>query len=240
MKMTYKAMLSVAALALLTAPALANETKVDPFVEYMDYDVKFSGVPDELNLNYRGAGVELTGRYDFGLAVDGRITSGNFYDFSMSAINAPIALSTERASLRMAYHFPGFGIGPAVGYEYGNLFGFDGNVVMAGVSADAPIGENVRLYGHLMGDVDKLDAFYKGAFGGSYSISESVDLNAEVNHIESVGAHMTGYEVGASYAIKDGVRLHGNVIYHDGGADLGITKASIDGLGVRAGVSFNF
>lgn len=238
MSKTFLMTASAIALTLAALPAMAGEHTVTTSLDYMEYEVKLDS--DRAELNYRGVTVEMAGSYDSGVAYDLAITSGNFYDFSSGDTTIPVGASAEAMDLRVAYHVPGVGFGPAISYESGKVLGVSDDVMLGGLSAATSVSEDLEFKGHLLGEFGDLDNFYRGAMVANYSATDALKLHAEANHIGGSNVKMNGLELGATIAVSHSAALRGDVIFQDGWLDLGNEKVDVQGVGVKAGVVFSF
>ena len=225
-------------LALAAAPAMSADHSVSTFLEFMDYNATLGSY--RTDLSYRGVGVEMDGQYDSGVNFDLRFSTGNFDNISTNGTPEADAVSAESGSARLAYHLPGYGVGPAISYEYGNVLGGSDDVVLAGFSGAADLGADLAIEGHLMGEYNNLDNFFVAEVGATYSLSDTWKLHAVANHVEGQDMRMSGLELGTSMDFRDGISFRGDVVYQNGGVDFGAGNADVEGLGVKAGIVLKF
>ena len=111
---------ALTALAAASAPAMANELRLETGIAAGE--IRAGG----LGVDTRGLYIELEGHYVMGLSFGAELTAGRIGSGAFATTD------TQPASGYVAYRIGTFGVGPAIGFDYVSFAGLSDDRVTAG------------------------------------------------------------------------------------------------------------
>lgn len=221
-----KILIAVSALALTAGAVSANEISVSTGIDYQE--IRAAGQSTE----YTGLRLGAEGHYDIGLSFTTTLRSGR-----LNVGGGVPSTDFQSADITAAWRVPGFGVGPALNWEYGSIGGFSDDILRAGFyGRHHGLMQGLTLSYGVFSDVDNFGDEWRASVRGEYDLTRSVVLTAEVARTQFSGNHLTGIELGGRFNVTGNMDLVAAVNYAEG-RDSGIR---VRNQGATLGMRFNF
>jgi len=219
-----KLLLGAAAILALVGQATAGDVRYANGIEVGTVTV--GGVSE----NYHGVFLKAEGHQDMGLSFLAMVESGQIGD-------GPIGTAAyEGADLLLAYRVPGFGVGPAVGWQYLGLAGLSEERIRVGVLGRHALPQGVTLGYSVLSDVDNFGKEFSARLTGEMPVTPDFLATASLERAQEGGSHANILAVGGRFSVVSNMEVTGE-LFHGRGRDAG---TRIETTGLRAGVNFRF
>ena len=176
--------------------------------------------------NISSGGVELNALV---VELDAEHASGLHYNVDTMA-GSVAGVGLNQTEMTLGYDFAGIG-GPVIAYGYRDIAGQSEDIVMAGFSGKHNIGENFKIAGEVISDIDNFGDTNRVTLGADYKATDVISIFGEFEHLDSDGIQ-NKLEIGANYALSESVFVQGALANYK--------SEGVSATGASVGFGFKF